>query len=170
MNIYRFNLKNDVVEAITSFAKVHQYDSNKDYKHYWSIWCEENSDIVRDEIERLYNIGYRGDALDKMYKSGRYYFRKKNLSCVVEPKKRREYISMSATMINAMDEHISRAVLGDDFTPANGYDMFCESNVDLLALEICSLTKDTIDKKSVISKIKKTYKNRYFIYNKQWSE
>lgn len=162
MTIYRFNLENEVVIAITSFAKIHQYDSNKDYKRFWSIWCEENSEIVRGEIERLNNAGYEGDALDKMYKSGRYYFRKKQLSSVAEPIKRRQYISMDGAVIDAMDEHIRGCALDDGFTPARGYDMFCANHIDILQTEICRLSG--CDKNVIIAKIKKTYKNRYFIY------
>lgn len=166
--VYRFNLENDVVTSITSFAKIHQYDSNKDYKHFWSIWCEENIEIVRGEIERLNNAGYEGDALDKMYKSGRYYFRKKQMSLAVEPKKRRLYISMDSAVIEAMDEHIRECVLNEEFTPARGYDAFCANHINILQTEICRLfeTDNTIDKKLIVAKIKKTYKNRYFIYTK----
>ena len=168
MTIYRFNLDNEVVNAITTFAKIHQYDNNKDYKHFWSIWCEENSEIVRGEIERLNNVGYQGDALDKMYKSGRYYFRKKQLSLVVEPKKRRLYISMNGNVIDAMDEHIKDCVLVEGFTPARGYDAFCAKHIDILQTEISRLiaTVKNVDKQVIIAKIKKTYKNRYFIYTK----
>lgn len=166
MTIYRFNLESNVVEAITRFAKIHQYDINKDYKHFWSIWCEDNSEIVRCEVERLASIGYEGDALDKMYKSGRYYFRKKQASLVVEPKKRRLYISMDSAVLDAMDTHVRSCALEDGFTPANGYDMFCTNHVNLLQTEICRLiaNDNNVDKRVIIEKIKKTYKNRYFIY------
>jgi len=168
MTIYRFNLANDVVEAITSFAKVHQYDSKKDYKHFWIIWCEENSEMVRGEVERLSSIGYEGDSLDKMYKSGRYYFRKKQLTLVVEPKKRRLYISMDSAVLDAMDCHIRSYAMADGFTPAKGYDMFCTNHLSLLQNEICRLISNdnNVDRRVIIAKIKKTYKNRYFVFTK----
>jgi hypothetical protein len=168
MTIYRFNLAKDVIDSITSFAKVHQYDSNKDYKQFWIIWCEENSEIVRGEVERLSSIGYEGDALDKMYKSGRYYFRKKQLTLVVEPKKRRSYISMDSVVIDAMDEHIMSYATADGFTPAKGYDMFCTDHMNLLQNEICRFISNdnNVDRRVIITKIKKTYKNRYFVFTK----
>ena len=168
MSIYRFKLDDTVVDAITVFAKIHQYDSNKDYKKFWNSWCEENSTLVRCEIERLNDLGYTGDALDKMYKAGRYYFRKKQLVKVVEPKQRRLYISMNTSILDAMDKHIKDCVNDDNFSPAKGYEWFCLNNQVILNDEICRLVADDINitQRDIIGKIKKTYKNRYFIYTK----
>ena len=168
MSIYRFKLANDVVSAITVFAKIHQYDSKQDYKKFWGGWCEENIDLVNMECDRLTDIGYDGDVLDKMYKAGRYYFRKKQLTTVVDPKQRRTYINMNPTVIDSMDAHIKISAFNETFTPANGYDWFCEKHSDILHAEIRRLVVDDVNITSgdIISKIKKTYKNRYFIYNK----
>lgn len=168
MAIYRFKLDDAVVSEISRFSKIHQYDSNKDYKKFWASWCDENSDMVRSEIDRLSTLGYTGDIMDKMYKAGRYYFRKKQVATIVEPKQRRLYISMDAVVLDTMDEHIRSRVSDNDFTPAQGYEWFCVKYSDILHNEICRLVTDdnTITAKDIVSKIKKTYKNRYFIYNK----
>lgn len=168
MSIYRFKLDDAVVDAITIFAKVHQYDSNKDYKKFWSSWCEENSTLIRCEVDRLNEIGYTGDSMDKMYKAGRYYFRKKPLTNVIEPKQRRLYISMNSDVLDAMDEHIRERATEDSFTPAQGYEWFCTKHSEMLNIEICRLVADDINitQKEIVAKIKKTYKNRYFIYTK----
>jgi hypothetical protein len=55
-----------------------------------------------------------------MYKVGRYYFRKKQLHAVSEPKQRRTYLSMNTSVLDAMDEHIQTNVRNPDFTPSNG--------------------------------------------------
>ena len=47
---------------------------------------------------------------------------------------------------------------------AKGYDFFCYENRELLSREIVSLMKsNTIDAEELSQKIKKTYKNRYFM-------
>lgn len=168
MTIYRFKLNDSIVEEITSFAKIHQYDNRHDYKKFWGEWCETNTDIINEEVSRLTGNGYVGDVLDKMFKAGRYYFRKKQLNSVPEPKIRRAYISMSPIVIDAMDDHIKTHVNDDAFTPAQSYEWFCCEQSDILDIEIRRLIVDdsTITTKDVVSKFKKTYKNRYFIYTK----
>lgn len=173
--IFRFKFTDDITSAIIQFAKVHQYDDRKTYKETWKEWCEENEEMISREVARLNELGYNGDVYDKMFKAGRYYFRKKDLSQTKKPQSRRVYISMSNDILTAMDTHIKEIFCRDDsdsastkdnFTPASAYNNFCEMNTNMLLEEIkrifeskeCSLTKQ-----DVTNKIKKTYKNRYFI-------
>ena len=166
MAIYRFKLEDSFVNEITIFAKIHQYDTNKDYKKAWDIWCEENNDSVRREIIRLDELGYDGNSLDKIYKAGRYYFRKKQLNAVSNPKQRKTYLSMDAIVLEAMDEHIVANSKKPDFTPSRGYEWFCTEYYSVLQTEITRiiLNNDTITTANMILKVKKTYKNRYFIF------
>ena len=50
------------------------------YREAWDIWKVEQKDSVDAETERLMRLGYTGSVEDKMYRAGRYYFRKKDLS------------------------------------------------------------------------------------------
>lgn len=162
--IFRFKLTDDISREIINFAKIHQYDDRKTYKEKWTEWCEENDDIIAREIIRLNNIGYEGNAIDKMFKAGRYYFRKKDFSESKTPHKRRNYISMSVDILNLMDDHIKVYMKQENFTPAGAYDHFCEANKNMLLEEIKHIftTNETLSKDDVSNKIKKTYKNRYF--------
>ncbi len=76
--IYRYKFTEDFMVDLNKFAKIHQYDDRKDFKEAWLTWVEDNKDIVDEEIHRLLYLGYEGDILDKMFKSARYYFRKKS--------------------------------------------------------------------------------------------
>lgn len=78
VNIFRFKFKDEFTGELYKFAKIHQYDHRKDFKEAWKIWLEENTEIVEEEVRRLTNLRYDGDILDKMFKSARYYFRKKS--------------------------------------------------------------------------------------------
>ena len=40
--IFRFNLSDDIMQRITQFAKIHQYDDRKNYKEAWNTWIEDN--------------------------------------------------------------------------------------------------------------------------------
>lgn len=167
-HVYRFNFDNTIVSILKNFSKIHQYDDIESYKDAWKLWVDENQESINRETERLANLGYEGDVLDKLYKSGRYYFRNKKTTAE-KPKKRRPYISIDYNIIASMDEHINKNIKNEDFTPAIGYDLFCNSYKQLLMEEIIRLNNNTdkLDKDDLIDKIKKTYKNRYFIISRK---
>jgi len=165
-SIYRFKYSNDIIKLINEFAVIHQYDDRKSYKEFWEKWVQENESDLQDEITRLNRLGYEGNIIDKMFKAGRYYFRKKNLnkSTSTQPQERRTYITMEHEVLDAMDNHISLSIKNPDFTPASGYTNFCTTNITLLKNEIDRLcAESTIDSTELSDKIKKTYKNRYFL-------
>jgi hypothetical protein len=174
ISIYRYKFSSDIMDIITEFSKIHQFDERKIYKESWGVWLEDNIDVIDDEINRLRRLGYEGDIVDKMFKAGRYYFRKKNSnSNLIENKKnkqqmRRSYIIMEHNVLDAMDAHINSSMKNKDFSPASGYINFCTSHISLLQNEIGRLCSETtINSTDLADKIKKTYKNRYFIITQQ---
>ena len=162
-NIYRYKFSDEFTKELYRFSKVHQYDHRTDFKEAWTVWIETEDEIVNQEIRRLDNLGYDGDILDKMFKSARYYFRKKS-SEKKEPKKRCEYIGVQKELLDAIDEHLKSNIKFDDYKPSDGFTLFCRDNVEILKEEVkrfCILGyKNPIEIKN---KIKKTYKNRYFM-------
>ena len=169
--IFRYKFDETIMTMITQFAKLHQFDDRKTYKEEWKKWFEANESELNKEVSRLIELGYEGDVLDKMFKAGRYYFRKKKIEDEnKEEKKRRSYISMSHHILEAMDEHISKGIASnknrnskEKFKPAKGYDEFCKEHVDILEIEIRKLCLEhIISAEDLTLKIKKTYKNRYF--------
>ncbi len=162
-NIYRYKFTDDFTSELFKFSKVHQYDHRKDFKEAWEIWMEDNDDIVNNEVRRLTNIGYDGDIIDKMFKSARYYFRKKSTEKKA-PTERRDYVGTQKDMLDAMDLHIKSKINDPNYKPSDGFDEFCKSNLDLLKEEISNLCKNGFtDSNEIKQKIKKTYKNRYFL-------
>lgn len=162
VNIYRYKFTNEFTDELYKFSKIHQYDHRKDFKEAWEIWMEENSDLIDMEVRRLTNLGYDGDILDKMFKSARYYFRKKSTE-KKEPAKRRIYVGAQKDLLESMDEHIKTSINSGDFKPSDGFDEFCKQNIDILKEQINQFIRAGInDSNEIKSKIKKTYKNRYF--------
>lgn len=164
INIYRYKFKETFTKELYRFSKIHQYDHRKDFKESWNIWVEDNDEIVSEEVTRLTNLGYNGNVLDKMFKSGRYYFRKKSTE-KKEPRERRKYNGVQKEFLDSMDKHIETNIKSTDYKPSDGFELYCNINTDLLKEEIKRLMEGGItDMKEIQAKIKKTYKNRYFLF------
>jgi len=162
ITIYRYKFINEFMDDLYKFSKIHQYDNRKDFKESWKIWVDENSLTINKEIERLTNLGYDGDILNKMFTSARYYFRKKGTE-KKEPLQRATYIGVQQELLDAMDNHIKKNI-NKEFKPSKGFEDFCKENVQLLKGEVEQLIACNIKDVDVIKKkIKKTYKNRYFV-------
>uniref|UniRef100_A0A6C0F5M2 Uncharacterized protein n=1 Tax=viral metagenome TaxID=1070528 RepID=A0A6C0F5M2_9ZZZZ len=164
VSIFRFKFTDGVMELLNHFAKIHQYDDRHAFKEAWTAWLDENDEAIEDEVNRLENLGYEGDILDKMFKSARYYYRKKSTEKKV-PKERRQYVSVQRELLDSMDSHIKKSIMCDiNFKPQNGFIDFCISNRDVLQEAVAKLCESGITSSQEIqAKVKKTYKNRYFM-------
>jgi hypothetical protein len=166
VNIYRYKFTEEFIEELFKFSKIYQYSNRKDFKEAWNLWLEDNNGIVDKEVKRLLNLGYKGDIIDKMFKSSRYYFRKKIIE-KKEPTKRRVYVVTDKKLLNEIDTHIKLHINSGNFKPSDGFDEFCKENIALLKEQVTMLYKSGITNSDEIkAKIKKTYKNRYFLINK----
>jgi hypothetical protein len=167
INIFRYKFTDDFTCELFKFSKIHQYDHRKDFKEAWKTWLQENDEIADEEIRRLKNLGYQGNIENKMFKSARYYFRKKSTE-KKEPVKRRDYMGVQKLLLCAMDQHIQTRINSENYKPSDGFDEFCQQNKDLLKEEVNMLCKNGFsDSNEIKNKIKKTYKNRYFLLIKK---
>lgn len=162
-HVFRFKFTEEMMDKIQRFSKVHQFDDRQEYREHWEKWLRDNQDMIDQEECRMTELGCSKNIAEKMYKAGRYYFRNKNLSAI-NPTKRRKYIALSHDLLHSMDTHIKKHIFDTDYTPASGYDNFCETHKDALSAEICNIIKlHAITGDEMAHKIKKTYKNRYYI-------
>jgi hypothetical protein len=193
--VLRFEFSGALVEHVTAFANLHRYDDRKTYKEAWTAWLAHNEigALLANEVVRLSALGYKGDVADKLFKSGRYYFRQKtygfpNLSLHAEPLcpkpvgvrgvlvptarpclcTPRKYVLLNHQLLDAMDDHIECGLRRDAhaYTPASGYAEFCKLNVDYYSREVTRLSEIMPTGEAVHDKLKKTYKNRYFMMTK----
>jgi len=166
--IFRFKFSQPFIDEMYVFSKVHQYDSRHDFKDAWNIWKEDNHDLVNNEIKRLENMNYMGDIMDKMFKSARYYFRKKS-TIKKDPSERGFYVNLDKDLLYAMDEHIKRNMSANiKMKPSESVKEFQQINAEYIKEKTQHLCQEEgFDESMVENKIKKTYKNRYFmIHNK----
>jgi hypothetical protein len=163
MPIYRYKFTQEFMDVLFQFSKVHQYDDRNSFKEAWTQWLEENKELVESEIVRLSDLNYDGSIIEKMYKSARYYYRKKGTEKKA-PIDRRQYLCSQKDLLTAMDEHIN----GKKLKPSIGFNDFCQNNIDLLQTEVNHMIHIGFkDSQDIKEKIKKTYKNRYFLLVKQ---
>lgn len=159
---FRFKFSDTFQTELNAFAQLHRYDNRHCFKEAWEVWVERRDSLVSIECERLKNAGYIGNPIDKMYKSARYYFRKKK-NTTEKPKQRRKYVSLEQSMIELMDEHVLLLARNQNFKPSNAFDNFCDEYQKEITDEITRLyTQKYLTESEISEKIKKTYKNRYF--------
>ena len=163
---FRFKFADEIMTEISEFARIHRYDTKDDFKEAWSVWTGENATLISAEQNRLSTIGFEGDMIKKMYVSARYYF--KNKTDVEEaPKKRRKYVTIDKTYIKLIDTYINEAIEnGDDsvYKPANCFQDFIQENAEQTSILVRTLMNDeSLENTDIIAKIKKTFKNRYFV-------
>jgi hypothetical protein len=160
---YRFKFSGGFTDILYRFSKIHQYDDRHAFKEAWEQWTETHESEVTDEINRLRFLGYDGDINDKMYKSARYYFRKKRPSPITQTK-RKQYVQISRELLIVMDEHIIRGLTNGHLKPQDGFLNFCETHMELVKEAVNGLYKSGMTNSDELHmKIKKTYKNRYSI-------
>lgn len=157
--IFRFNFSEEFNKELGYFAKLHKHEDRIEFKENWQEWIEENEDLINEERKRLINLGYEGDIEDKMYKSVRYYFRKKPLR--TETVERGQRIVVSKELLQQIDQHIKNNNFNGDYTPQIAYEDFRKKYQELINNEIEELNIDNDE--FLQNKIKKTYKNRFYV-------
>jgi hypothetical protein len=169
LTIYRFKFSDPFMDLLRNFANNHRFDEASVFKERWMRWsCNETNiaEILKEE-KRLVDSGYKGDMEDKMFKTVRYYLKNKSVE-KKEPKKRRKYISISKNIIETMDEHIEETAMNENMKPAVAYNNYSSHSVysEMIDEEVDRLIKLDMNEVSAINKIKKTYKNRYYLQQK----
>ena len=159
----RFNISKEMSEILHSFHEENKDLGKSEYKKQFIPWIIDIAVRFVKEERTLVNAGFNGDIIQKMFISVRYYLSKKK-NDKPEPKERRAYVHIDKQILEAMDNHIQCSKDSSNFTPAKGYKEFYEQNEQELIIEKNRLKTSTeLTDKEIEFKIKKTYKNRYFI-------
>ena len=143
----RYTYSEEVVDQLSSFAKIHEYDDRKEFKEAWQKWMEEPDikNLIGSEVSRLTANGLSGDVFDRMYKSARYYYRKKGGEVVNEPTIRKEYEGLPRTVLKTIDDYIyseiNRNIVETDkggnhiitITAAQSFTTYCKLHYDVIS-------------------------------------
>jgi hypothetical protein len=168
---FHFRLATSVEAAISAFSAHHRNAARLVYKGAWASWLEQHREMVDGETERLRQEGYCGDAVDKMYKAGRYYFGRAKLerqeSPPLEPREEKEhlphrYSRLCKPMLLAMDVHILDLLGRPAWSPQRGLLAFLVEARGLLGDEMLRMESGYgMSREAAAEKLKKTYKNRF---------
>ena len=171
-NIFRYKFSEPVFSLIEQFASVHKFDEPFQFKEAWDEWYKEHRCDIDREKGRLTSLGYTGNIADKMYKSARYYFKNKS-SEKKKVKKRSKYVTLDKKFLADMDKHIQAEAFKQNMKPAYAYNNFISDSKYSIGMdaEVNRLTDEEDWKGPAIeTKMKKTYKNRYFMQQNKSSK
>jgi hypothetical protein len=185
LKTHRHSFSDPVQQFLSDFAKIHELDDRHTFKDAWKQLLEEETTatLIHGEVKRLEADGLQGDILDKMFKSARYYYRKRP-DKKTEEKERKVYEGVSKEVIEEMDDHIltqisrtftKASATGNNnlyispLTPAQSFDQYCIDNKETLLSILKLKTNDSppqlITKTDILElakQLKKTYKNRFY--------
>ena len=175
----RYKFTNEITDMLSDFAKLHQYDERKDYKEAWNNWIKEEEVCkkLEDEKSRLIKLGMNEDVMSRLYKSSRYYYRKKINNPNVVPKERKKYEGFPTEVLRKMDAQIIREINGNidmtendkiisRFTPADSFELYLKENPESVNNLLCKTSESAearrIETTAAVNRLKKTYKNRFY--------
>jgi hypothetical protein len=174
LQTYRFTYSNEFTKELEYFSKIHKYDDRKTFKEEWTKWIQEENikNLIEIEKQKSINENYQGDMMDKIFKSVRYYYRKKKETNKEKEKEENEnFTGLSKELLKLMDEHIyeiirihlDKTINISKINPALAFDEFCNKHMIEITDEIFRLKdKIILKEKEVNTKFKKSYKNRFY--------
>ena len=112
LQTFHHNFSEQIAERFMYFATLHRYDDRKTFKEAWQKWIleEDVAADIQNEIQTLEANHYDGNIMDKMFKSVRYYYRKKPIT-PNQPIARKEYVAFPVSILESMDKHIIETMI-----------------------------------------------------------
>ena len=194
LNPINHKFSQPIKNLLHEFAETHKNDERKTFKQEWQKWIIQDDIKKQLEIEviQMYKNGFKGDVLDKMFKSTRYYFRKKcqskeeeneedilseSKSIEIEIKlKSKEILLMMDTHIREqimdhvkdvnINNNIKSNIKSIHIQPSCSFVDFCNKEKIYIANKVReTIGIENMNKENVIQfveKMKKTYKNRFY--------
>jgi hypothetical protein len=192
LNPINHKFSQTIKNLLHEFAETHKNDERKTFKQEWQKWM--NQDDIKQELEieiiQMYKNGFKGDVLNKMFTSARYYFRKKcqkkekdpeedilseSKSIEIKPKSKEILLMMDTHIREQIMNHIKDMNINNNIKsniksihilPSSSFVDFCNKEKNYIA----NILRETIgienmNKENVIQfveKMKKIYKNRFY--------
>ncbi len=162
MDKYRYNLSDELLTYI-KINFINQFDHEK-FDKCWKNWItmERVKILFKMEENRLINEGWSGNINEKIKTSIKYYYLNKDENEKSTKKKRRKYIHINDKLSGSMNDFINKTKIKK---PAAAYEKFIKDNKPHYKTE-CLRLKEYIQNNDISFKIKKTFKNKFYLKNK----
>lgn len=171
MAIFRFNFTTDFQEKIEYFTNIYKDADLSDFKRYFKEWCADNKNLIENEYIHLVRLGFKGNIIDKIYRSSRYYFMKKTTKKPTErdkTKTKKKYIARDDLFLNKVKKHIESIKERNlNWKPSVAYNNFkLKYSKDINKITMNLINNHGYKSKDAEFKIKKIYKNKYSLSKK----
>tara|TARA_B110000438_G_scaffold295406_1_gene338352 strand:- start:1217 stop:1708 length:492 start_codon:yes stop_codon:yes gene_type:complete len=162
MERYRYNLSAELLSYI-KINFINRLDNDK-FDNSWNEWItmERVKVLFKIEEKRLIKEGWVGVINDKIKTSIKYYYMNNNEQRKSTKKKRRNYVHMDDKMGVLMNNFINDTKINK---PSSAYEKFIKEN-ELSCKKECLRLKGYMKDKETLIKIKKTFKNKFYLKNK----
>ncbi len=174
---FRYDFTEEIGKILKDFSDEHESETGKEFQKSWNIWImsDEIKKQLKEECDRLLNEGYNEDVWDKMYKSARYYYKKKTKKEKVVKEKIKHTNRFSTIFLKTMDDSIKNQLKHEieekneiTISQPKSYTDFCNSNKDNLLNEFKRIRQEKGQIPDDIDvKLRKTYKNRFHALRKK---
>jgi len=170
---FRFDFSKEITEMLSEFSTIHHLEKRKLFQESWNSWIlrDDVKTVLEKECDSLKEQGFEGDIYDKMYKSARYYHKKRDIEKNTKRKQIVHTNRFSSQFLRIIDDVIENQIQREIKSQKG---QIKKSQVEFFK-EFCLITKDDIlaelksikREKGEISneigeKLKKTYKNRFY--------
>ncbi len=181
---FRYDFSDNIVKMLGEFANENIGKSRKEFMKRWEEYIaeEDTRQTIEYEKEMMIQHGFRGDVMDKMYKSVRYYHVKRDKKKLLEEEeeepinKYKHENRFSREFLKIMDEYIYYQLTNTDniYVNENGiqinavsqtgsYIIFCENSREKILEELIKIKNKSGPLTGVmVEKLRKTYKNRFY--------
>lgn len=173
---FRHDFSGAMKANLEQFTQAHYNEPRKQYQQSWNKWTQTHQQIFIEECGALHKQGFEGDPMDKLYKSARYYFRKKNLGTLAsqretcnQEEKERTYIriprKITESMVTFIKQSLENSVQGTklELSQQNAFCDYVTQHKDLI---FTSLVKQRQEKGSLEEnmdkRLKKAFRNKFY--------
>lgn len=179
-----FTVSDDCAKQLEAFAAENRMAKRTEFKSAWNSWIQrpEISSILSAEIANLDQTGFKGDAMDKLYVSVRYYYRKKSLKRAKndggdgDGKKptRKKYELIGKPILDGINAHIIDQIRSNvaGMEDKKKVSVVCPSKAfaDYYRnSQICRMqSSESAERAADEQRLKKIYKNRFYVLRKKY--
>lgn len=170
---FRFDFSKEITEMLSEFSTIHHHEKRKVFQESWNSWIlkDDVKKVLEKECGSLKEQGFEGDIYDKMYKSARYYHKKRDIEKNKERKQIVHTNRFSSQFLRIIDDVIENQIQREiksqkgeiKKSQVEFFKEFCLITKDDILTELKSIKREKGEISNEIGeKLKKTYKNRFY--------